>query len=264
MSVRLKFVYRAYRYRFRVDPGEIRFVRDSLKRGQVAADIGCHKGAYTYWMRRAVGPSGGVYAFEPQPQQIDYLRTAFSAMHYDNVELVPMALSDHCGEMLLYESPESTHFASLEPKRNQQVTTAEDSTPAPPVSLPAPRPSHLAPRSYPVPVTTLDDFFSQPGRRPPDFVKIDVEGHELAVLLGARNLLQCHHPTLLVESEARHRPDGDIRPVFNFLESLRYAGSFFSHGARWPLSEFDPAVHQRLKPIPGHLPPGYVNNFAFT
>ncbi|HMC09783.1 MAG TPA: FkbM family methyltransferase, partial [Pirellulaceae bacterium] len=116
MSVRLKYVYRAYRYRFRVDPAEIRFVRQSLRPGQVAVDIGCHKGAYTYWMRRRVGPSGAVYAFEPQPRQVAYLRDAFSTMGYDNVELVPMAVSDKSGQMLLYMPATSTHFASLEPR----------------------------------------------------------------------------------------------------------------------------------------------------
>src|SRR6478736_6593931 len=116
MSVRLKYLYRAYRYRFRVDPAEIRFVRQSLRPGQIAADIGCHKGAYTYWMRRCVGPRGAVYAFEPQPGQVAYLREAFSAMGYDNVELVPMAVSDKCGQLPLYTPTISTHFASLEPR----------------------------------------------------------------------------------------------------------------------------------------------------
>src|SRR5436853_7040538 len=114
MSVRMKFTYRAYRYRFRGDPAEIHFMRRKLRRGQVAVDIGCHKGAYTYWMRRRVGPSGVVYAFEPQPKQVAYLREAFSAMRYDNVEIVPMALSDKCGQLPLYTPATSTHFASLE------------------------------------------------------------------------------------------------------------------------------------------------------
>src|SRR6476659_5228640 len=114
MSVRLKYLYRAYRYRFREDPAEIRFVRRSLRPGQVAVDIGCHKGAYTYWMRRCVGPGGAVYAFEPQPRQVAYLREAFSAMSYDNVELVPMAVSDKSGQLPLYTPTVSTHFASLE------------------------------------------------------------------------------------------------------------------------------------------------------
>ena len=66
MSTKFRYLYRAYRYRYRVDRAELRFVRESLEPGQVAVDIGCHKGAYTYWMRRQVGPNGMVFAFEPQ------------------------------------------------------------------------------------------------------------------------------------------------------------------------------------------------------
>src|SRR4051794_18043192 len=178
MSVRLKFTYRAYRYRFRVDPAEIRFLRRKLRRGQVAIDIGCHKGAYTYWMRRSVGASGTVYAFEPQPKQIAYLREAFSAMRYDNVELVPVAVSDRSGQMMLHVPAMSSHFASLEPRSEERGTRNE----------------------MVVDVTTLDDFFeSTKRRRPPTFLKIDVEGHELSVLNGARRTLEHNLPTILVE-----------------------------------------------------------------
>src|SRR5215204_3206785 len=121
MSGRLSFLYRAYRYRFRVDPAEIRFVRQSLRPGQIAVDIGCHKGAYTYWMRRSVGASGAVYAFEPQPRQVAYLREAFSAMQYDNVEIVPMAVSAKGGQLPLYTPAASTHFASLEVKNENRL-----------------------------------------------------------------------------------------------------------------------------------------------
>jgi FkbM family methyltransferase len=242
MSVRMKFTYRAYRYRFRVDPAEIRFMRRKLRRGQVAVDIGCHKGAYTYWMRRSVGASGAVYAFEPQPKQVAYLREAFSAMRYDNVELVPVAVSDRTGQTTLHVPAMSTHFASLETRSEERGARSE----------------------LMVDVTTLDDFFeSSKQRRPPNFLKIDVEGHELSVLNGARRTLQQHHPIILVECEARHRSDHDVRPVFDLLQSLGYTGSFFQSGQRRALSKFDPATHQQFDPSVPRLPPDYVNNFAF-
>jgi FkbM family methyltransferase len=258
MSTKLRYLYRAYRYRYRVDPAELRFVRDRLRPGQVAVDIGCHKGAYTYWMRRRVGPSGAVFAFEPQPRQVAYLRDLFSAMAYDNVVLVPKALSDRVGRLPLHVPAGNgrTHGATLEQRRRRREPSGANHAVAVVESA-------SARRTYvDVDVTTLDAFFAdQPCG--PDFLKIDVEGHESAVLAGGRQTLERHKPALLIECEARHRPDGDVRGAFDFLHSLGYVGTFFHNGQRRPLAEFDPAVHQRIDPQSARLTRGYVNNFAF-
>ncbi|MEX2317972.1 MAG: FkbM family methyltransferase [Pirellulales bacterium] len=242
MSIKLRYLYRALRYWLRVDPAELRYVGRRLRAGQVGVDVGCHKGAYTYWMRRRVGPAGEVIAFEPQPRQVEYLRTVFQSMHYTNVTLVPMGLSDTPGRLRLHipTAAGATHFASFVAGRS-----ADRSCDA-----------------IDVDVTTLDAFF---GARPrgPDFLKIDVEGHELAVLEGGRRTLEAQHPTVLIECEARHRPDGDVRPVFERFAAIGYAGSFFHNGGRRPLAEFRGSEHQPPVSESGVLPSGYVNNFAF-
>src|SRR5256885_3938049 len=124
--------------------------------------------------------------------------------------------------MLFYMPATSTHFASLEPRGEstlgrpsveERAGTGDSRT-------------TLEPRTTLVDVTTLDEFFAG-DRKPPHFLKIDVEGHELSVLEGGRRTLALHHPTILVECEARHGSHGDIRPVFNLLGSLAYTGSFF-------------------------------------
>lgn len=261
MLLKFRYLYRALRYRLYVDPAELRFVSESLRDGQTAVDIGCHKGAYTYWMRRRVGPSGAVYAFEPQPEQVAYLRAAFSAMSYDNVEIVPLAVSDHVGAMTLHVPAGlgKTHHASLEDSGESRDARREQ-----PNWSTAPRASQLASRNFPVDVTTLDDFFATKSVGP-NFLKIDVEGHELAVLQGGVETIRKYRPRILVECEVRHRADHDARPVFEFLASLGYEGTFFLNRQRRPLVEFDAAVHQKLEtPDPIHLPRGYVNNFAFV
>lgn len=68
LRARLRLIYRAWRYRLRIDPGEIRYLLATLRPGRMALDIGAHKGAYSYWMSKAVGPWGEVIAFEPQPE----------------------------------------------------------------------------------------------------------------------------------------------------------------------------------------------------
>jgi hypothetical protein len=163
-------------------------------------------------------------------------------MRYSNVTLVPAGLSEAPGQLRLYvpKARGATHEASfVTAKGGENACDLID-----------------------VEVMTLDAFFAERPRGP-DFLKIDVEGHELAVLEGARAILARHRPTLLIECEARHRADGDVRSVFALLESLGYQGSFFHQGSRRPLAEFRPAEHQPSFSEKDRPPPGYVNNFAF-
>jgi FkbM family methyltransferase len=238
MSHRLRYLYRVYRYRYRVDPAEIRFLCERLRPGETAVDVGCFKGAYAYWMRRCIGAEGEVVAFEPQPQQAAYLRGVVAAMKWRNVTIEAQGVSDVPGRLPLFQPP-SGHEATFVARKA--------------VDEPC--------EAITVPVTTLDAYFADRPTRPA-FIKIDVEGHESAVLAGGRATLAVSRPTLLIEIEARHRADGDVRPVFDFLASLGYEGSYFLNGQRRPIHEFDPSRHQRIEPD-GKLPPSYANNFAF-
>jgi len=238
MSHRLRYLYRVYRYRYRVDRAEIRYLCERLQPGETAVDVGCFKGAYTYWMRRCVGAGGKVVAFEPQPEQVAYLRGVVAAMKWQNVTIEGQGVSDAAGELTLFR-PASGHEASFVARDSQESACATTR----------------------VPVTTLDAYFADRPARPA-LIKIDVEGFESAVLAGARATLESCRPTLLIECETRHRADGDVRPVFDFLSALGYEGSFFLAGERRPLAEFDPVRHQRIEPG-GKLPQLYANNFAF-
>ena len=242
MLTRLRFVARGYRYRLRVDPAEIGFLRRKLRRGQVAVDVGCHKGAFTYWMRRQAGSTGRVVAFEPQPLLVEYLRRAFAAMHYQNVVLEPRGLSDQRGSATLW-------------------VPATDGRTSPGASLASGHAARGA-QSLEVELTTLDDYFAGASRGP-DLIKIDVEGHELEVLAGGQNTLAKFQPTLLIECERRHRQNGQLTPVWNLLQELGYQGAFFANRRRLPLADFRPAVHQPQTAGDYWNKPGYVNNFIF-
>ena len=100
------------------------------------------------------------------------------------------------------------------------------------------------------------------------FIKIDVEGHEEAVLDGASALIAQQRPVLMLElDETLNR--GALARVAARYDALSYRGFFLSHGKLRPVAEFDPARDQNetlLKYARHRLPAGreYINNFVFV
>jgi FkbM family methyltransferase len=119
-------------------------------------------------------------------------------------------------------------------------------------------------RSIEVPVRRLDDL----GLTDIGLIKIDVEGHELAVLHGATETLTQQRPAIVVEAEERHHPNS-VAEITGLLQGLGYAGYFDLDGVRRPIAEFDPARHQDPANV-GSQKDGwagrgvYVNNFVFV
>ena len=77
------------------------------------------------------------------------------------------------------------------------------------------------------------------------FVKIDVEGHELPVLLGSAELIDRERPNVLVEIEDAHHSGDEIEDVFSFFAQRGYSGTFFAQKKWFPLSDFDRDKAQR-------------------
>lgn len=233
---RVALIHRGWRYRLRVDPAEIRWMRSVLRPGDVAVDVGAYKGGYTYWMRSRVGGRGAVVAFEPQRGLASYLRDRVGDFGWHNVRVEETALSSQPGAQRL-------RLPGHGPSPGASLVGA---------SLPE------GGQSYEVRVETLDRFFeSSPAPGPVRLIKCDVEGHELEVFLGAERTLTRDRPLLLFECEARHLRGHAMEDVFAHLEARGYRGSFFWSGQRLDVRRFDLARHQ----VEGLKP--YGNNFLF-
>ena len=235
IAKKLRFYYRGWRYRLRTDPGEITFLLRRLSPGQTAVDIGAHKGAYSLWMRKAVGGSGRVFSFEPQPELADYLREINHICGFTRVTVENCGLSDACG------------------KKTLRIPSLSDSPGATLQSNPALQ----AHRALNIRVDTLDHYFADNAARPIRLIKCDVEGHELEVFRGGERILREDNPLLLFECESRHHAGRSISPVFAFLEKLGYRGLFFLGRQLRSVAEFDEGRDQDPSS------PNYVNNFVF-
>lgn len=242
MLQHLSLLYRAYRYRYHLDPAELKFLLTQLQHGDTAVDIGAHKGGYLYWLQKKVGKMGKVYAFEPQQMLYDYLQNRRTAANWQHVQLENKGLSDQSGKVDFHipiTKSGSSPGARIDLRTDEKARTAS------------------------IQVTTLDDYFLTP-RIIPKLIKIDVEGHEKKVLQGGINLLQQYQPTLLLECENRHLGTDNIFSVFEFLQKIGYQGYFFNNHQQTPIEQFSIEKHQRMGEGRFWEAKGYVNNFVFT
>lgn len=222
---------------------EMHLLPDILEAGETACDVGANRGLYTFWLLRL---GVRVLAFEPNPRLIHVMRLRFRrAIAKGLLTITACAASDRNGDAMLHVPADASALATVEDAAIARMgsVSAEDMS---------------------VRLARLDDLV----RDTVDFVKIDVEGHELAVIQGARSLIGRDRPTLLIEAEERHRP-GAVASLRAVLEPLGYDGFYFDQGRLHPIEGFDPTRHQNIDALnaTGTLKrPGttYINNFLFV
>ena len=241
---RLRYLWRAFNYRWRVNRREIEFLSGCVRAGQSVVDIGCHKGGFLYWLRHYVGDTGRVYGFEPQPALAQYLMDIVAMQGWTNVTIEQAGLSSSGGAMDLF-------------------VPAPDGAVSPGATL-SPVDTGAPHHSVRVPVVTLDEYAQRRDIRRVAFIKCDVEGHELQVFRGAENILRRHRPVLLFECERRHLPGSSPAAVFDYLRGLGYRGRFFGPEGLTPIEQFQADLHQRERPGRYWDEKDYYNNFAFV
>jgi FkbM family methyltransferase len=135
------------------------------KRGEVMIDLGAHVGAYAIRLAKVVEEKGMIIALEPDFENFAFLKMNVKLNNLRNVITLPIAAYESDGSHIMYRSA-CTGIHSL--------------TMIPPKSL----------ESAEVPTITLDTLVKKFKLDRIDFLKIDVEGAELAVLKGAYNALR--------------------------------------------------------------------------
>jgi FkbM family methyltransferase len=197
-----------------------------------AIDIGANSGAYSYCMLKY---SSKVIAFEPNKDLWQRLRRLLGA----KVQLEDAALSDNAKTATLRVDRHNTGVATIEEKNS--LICVED---------------HSEVASRTVNTRTLDSF----DLSNISLIKIDVEGHEEAVIEGARETIARNRPVLIIESEDRHNPGAPGRLVAT-MAKVDYKAFYLR---KTELMEFRTLTQEDLDPRNlqnGSRP--YVNNFIF-
>jgi FkbM family methyltransferase len=149
-------------------------VEQLLKPGMTALDIGANIGYFTVMMARIVGSTGRVYAAEPHPGNVELLRTNVERNGVtDRTEVHELAISRTSGRQPLLLSEHSNWHSLFRPALNACL------------------PWHDKYRrrvigAIEVETQTLADYLR--GKRPIDFLHMDIEGYEVEILRSIADL----------------------------------------------------------------------------
>lgn len=184
-----------------IDTGE-EFIRKIPMTGKAVYDIGAHIGIYSLFFSRAVGNSGIVIAFEPNPDNYAALLKNLEINNISNVITQKIALSSGTGESEFFVPSSDTKRGSL----NKEFM---------------PKGGNLS--AFSVSIDSIDNLVKN-GFQAPGFIKIDVEGGEFNVLKGAESTLEKYKPNLLVETHGLDKKSwvDNARKIFSFLEQKNY------------------------------------------
>ncbi len=173
-------------------PAEAALFEQIVQPGMWVVEVGANIGTHTVHLSRLTGDAGKVIAFEPQRLTFQTLCANIALSSRTNVHAYQMGLGHDSGEAgeTLLDPTATANFGGV------ALDAAHAGT-------------HPLLR---IPVRTLDSF-ALPACH---FIKIDVEGMELAVLAGARETIQRHRPVLFLENDRKQKSPDLISAVLSY------------------------------------------------
>jgi FkbM family methyltransferase len=188
--------------------------RDRILPGSVAVDVGANVGMHTLVMAHYAA-HGRVYSYEPSPAIFARLSHNLAINQARNVEPRMLAVSSRPGHVGYVDASSKPNIGT------SRVDADADTT---------------------VPAVTLDDELA--AAPAVNLIKIDVEGHELEVLRGARTVLATQRPAVVLEFNGTSYSLPDLCSCFPYpIRILRIPDTYYQ-----AVREVHP---QSNGPIPG-------------
>lgn len=193
---------------------DLEVVRHIVQPGDTVFDVGANFGYHTLFLSKFVGDQGEVYSVEPIPLTFEILSNGVRKLPLMNVRLFNCGISDKEGSGIM-EIP--TYDSGGENFYQARIIKDKKSEPSF--------------RDCEVVLKTLDSFLPSI-KKSIDFIKIDVEGHELQAIMGANQLIERFRPPMLIEVSGD--PDQIGTPaseLFNLLSRNGYSPYWYKGAA---------------------------------
>lgn len=177
-------------------------------------DVGANDGGFARVARRLF-PAASIYCFEPLPRARARLERWACRQASGKIHIVPLAVGDRPGEATLFEHRDHDSSSSLLPTTSLAVELF---------------PLLRRQQAQTVSVVTLDEWRTASDTQvgPGSLLKIDVQGHEAAVLRGAVNTLRGIDLCMLeVNFVALYEQQSSFAEICSLLEKagITYVGN---------------------------------------
>jgi FkbM family methyltransferase len=166
-----------------------------LRPGDLVVDVGANIGIVTMHAAGLVGPGGHVHAVEPQRDLASRIGDSAALNGYGNITVHEVGLSDASGDVTLTVPADNGGAASLVSGRVDGCAQT-------------------------VRVERTSDFLCAIGAQQARLLKLDVEGHEAAVLDGAAEVLERDGPEVILFEE--HRQPAREQPSLQVVQAVGY------------------------------------------
>lgn len=196
------FVTHAIKRKGQWEPHEEKVMRQLVKPGMQALDLGANIGYFTAVLSEVVGADGKVWAVEAAPRLCECLKKSSEFNHWKNVEILNVAASNNERELLM-----GYNFVNFGGSTVYELP-----------------PGHALDTLWQAKVTArrLDDVL--PAQEKIDFIKMDIEGHEGHALTGMKKIFERGRPRMLFEYTPAALNQGPLpaRQMFEWMEALGY------------------------------------------
>ncbi len=194
-----KGVERKIYFRSIYEEGTIALMKRILKDGDTFVDIGSNIGLMSLAASKFVGENGVVYAFEPHPDTFSILQDNIELNNSKNIFSYNIALGAKEEKALIYSNMKVNRGSASLIKTSHNQSEGKD-----------------------VAIKSLDDFIIEKGIKNIRMVKVDVEGWELEVFKGARQLLGGENaPIVCFEYSNGHAlQNGQLSDLYKFIQSV--------------------------------------------
>lgn len=202
----IKFLERGRHY----EPDVSYLLCHAAQEGDVVVDVGANAGFFTVQLAVLVGSTGRVVSFEPGANTLPRLKNNIALNNLANVTLIEQPASNAPDDVTFFINSDDSGGSAL-----WDVGT-----------FPGNVKSAATPQPVRMRTTTLDAEFARLELPPPKLIKVDTEGAEVQVLLGATKMLTgCKVPYVIAEYHPFGLAKMGTSPeaLRGFMEGLGYA-----------------------------------------